>query len=148
MVGQTLAPQHTILPSLRVTRNRLCCWHFSSWWWGKIWRLLMHNLVKILLLCIRNPLQMFFVADNENLNKAIANIHSMPLIGCDSQRLNLTVKNFLEQTEPTLQKINQLMKKLGSRKYSAALRKKDSSTARKAKWYQMVIYISNDSQIF
>ena len=64
----------------------------------------------------------FLVCDNEPLNKRIANILQKPMIGCNSHRLNLAVKKYLENFEPLLRKTNNLMKKLCSQKQSGKLR--------------------------
>ncbi len=69
-----------------------------------------------------------YVADNENLNKAIAKLLKVPLIGCASHRLALAVKNsFLVDFDDILDKIGTLMVKIKvSNKRSAELRKKTS----------------------
>ena len=55
----------------------------------------------------------FLVAYNENLNKAVARMLGVALIGCYSHRLHLAVSKFLEPQEHVLDKLNRLMVKLG-----------------------------------
>ena len=64
----------------------------------------------------------FLASDNENLNKAIVNELNTPLLGCDSYRLNLAVKQFLRFYEQKLLKIHYFVKKLTGLKKSGALR--------------------------
>ena len=64
------------------------------------------------------------VADNENLNKAVARMLGVPVIGCYSHRLHLAVSKFLEPQEHVLDKLNRLMVKLGGLKLAAELRDK------------------------
>ena len=64
----------------------------------------------------------FLASDNENLNKAIVNELNTPLLGCDSYRLNLAVKQFLRPYEQKLLKIHYFVKKLTGLKKSGALR--------------------------
>ena len=67
----------------------------------------------------------FFVGDNENLNKSIAKMIGVPLIGCYSHRFNLAVRKYLEPNEPLLEMVNTLMIKLSGLKHAAELRKKN-----------------------
>ena len=66
-----------------------------------------------------------FVADNENLNGAIAKLMKVPMIGCASHRLNLAVNRYLSSYELILSKIQNLMVKLSSIKRKAKLKKND-----------------------
>ena len=67
----------------------------------------------------------FLVADNENRNRCLASTFlQVPMIGCASHRLNLAVREHLHPYDSLLRKINELMKKLGNLKKSAALRTK------------------------
>ena len=66
-----------------------------------------------------------FVADNENINGAIAKLMKVPMIGCASHRLNLAVNRYLSSYEPNLSKIQNLMVKLSSIKRKAKLKKYD-----------------------
>ncbi|ETV75850.1 hypothetical protein H257_09825 [Aphanomyces astaci] len=54
----------------------------------------------------------FLVGDNCSVNKTLAKLMSVPLIGCASHRLNLAVKAYTQQHEDELAKIQQLMIKL------------------------------------
>ncbi|ETV86037.1 hypothetical protein H257_02526 [Aphanomyces astaci] len=54
----------------------------------------------------------FLVGDNCSVNKKLAKLMSVPLIGCASHRLNLAVKAYTQQHEDELAKIQQLMMKL------------------------------------
>ena len=67
---------------------------------------------------------LFFVCDNDSVNKSIAKKLELPMIGCNSHRLNLALKKLMEPHEGLLQKVQNLMKKLLSLKKSAVLRKK------------------------
>ena len=64
-----------------------------------------------------------FVADNKNLNGAIAKLMKVPMIGCASHRLNLAVNRYLSSYEPILSKIQNLMVNLSSIKRKAKLKK-------------------------
>ena len=67
----------------------------------------------------------FMVADNENLNKAVADKLGVPLIGCASHRLNLAVKNCVIVGQlHEIDNVNKIMVKLSGLKNSAELRKK------------------------
>ena len=63
------------------------------------------------------------VADNENLNKALARVLKVPMVGCASHRLNLAVNMFMNNYEDLLDKIHATMLKMSSLKKSGALRK-------------------------
>ena len=65
----------------------------------------------------------FFIADNENLNRAIANQLQIPMIGCYSHRLNLAVEVFLQHYEEVLSLVHSLMVKLWTLRNSAKLRR-------------------------
>ena len=62
------------------------------------------------------------VADNENLNKALARVLKVPMVGCASHRLNLAVNMFMNNYEDLLDKIHATMLKMSSLKKSGALR--------------------------
>ncbi len=66
----------------------------------------------------------FIVADNENLNKAVARKLSVPMIGCASHRLNLAVKSLFSASANGIYLVNKLMAKLSTLKNSAKLRAK------------------------
>ena len=61
--------------------------------------------------------------DNVEVNKCLANMCNLPLIGCASHRFNLGVEEFLKPNEAILCKVNQLMGKLKNLKLSGKLRK-------------------------
>ncbi|CAI9721586.1 Hypothetical predicted protein [Octopus vulgaris] len=54
--------------------------------------------------------------DNTEVNKSVANLCRIPLIGCASRKFNLTVSAYLDKQEVLLDKINMLMDKLKSSK--------------------------------
>ncbi|EGZ09185.1 hypothetical protein PHYSODRAFT_525912 [Phytophthora sojae] len=58
------------------------------------------------------------------LNKRLANLLGVPLIGCASHRLNLAVRNYLEPQDSILEEVQQLMRKLRTLKQAAKLRAK------------------------
>lgn len=62
--------------------------------------------------------------DNAEVNKSIANLCKMPLIGCASHKFNLAVSAYLNNQEVLLDKINMLMGKLKSLKLAGRLREK------------------------
>ena len=67
----------------------------------------------------------FMVADNENLNKAVADKLGVPLIGCASHIFNLAVKNCVSVGQlHEIDNVNKIMVKLSGLKKSAELRKK------------------------
>lgn len=54
----------------------------------------------------------FLVADNTNLNPAIANLLRVPFIGCASHKLNLAVRKFLLSYEDIIEKVDKVMSKI------------------------------------
>jgi hypothetical protein len=65
----------------------------------------------------------FFVADNENTNKAISDLSQTPMVGCAAHRLNLAIKNNRSQeVAELLTKVNSLMVKLRTKKNRGKLR--------------------------
>lgn len=68
----------------------------------------------------------FLVGDNCALNKRLANLLGVPLVGCSSHRLNLAVRAYLEPHESILEEVQQLMRKLRTLKQAAKLRTKTS----------------------
>ena len=60
--------------------------------------------------------------DNAEVNKALANLCNLPLVGCASHRFNIAVMNFLKPYKELLDKINTLMGKLKNLKLSGLLR--------------------------
>jgi hypothetical protein len=66
---------------------------------------------------------LFLICDNENTNKAISSLCKIPMLGCQSHRLNLAVKNLCSTLEPIIDNINCLMIKLDTLKFRGALRK-------------------------
>ncbi|ETI44632.1 hypothetical protein F443_10683 [Phytophthora nicotianae P1569] len=67
---------------------------------------------------------LFLVVDNCTVNKRLANLLGVPLIGCASHRLNLAVRDYLEPHDNILEKVQQLMRKLRTLKQAAKLRAK------------------------
>lgn len=67
----------------------------------------------------------FLVGDNCSVNKRLANIMGVPLVGCASHRLNLAVRDYLAPHEPALEEVQQLMRKLRTLKQAAKLRYRD-----------------------
>lgn len=67
---------------------------------------------------------LFMVGDNAPVNKRIADLLEIPIIGCASHRFNLACKRFLEPHEPLLRNINNLMILLRSIKKAGVLRQK------------------------
>ncbi len=65
---------------------------------------------------------MAITGDNCNLNKAMANISGVPLIGCIFHRFNLAVEKYLHPHTNIINKINNLMCKLKTIKNSAAFK--------------------------
>ena len=84
------------------------------------------NLLEFTLQVFKKQMEdiLFFVCDNDSVNKSIAKKLELPMIGCNSHRLNLALKKLMEPHEGLLQKVQNLMKKLLSLKKSAVLRKK------------------------
>jgi hypothetical protein len=66
----------------------------------------------------------FLVGDNCNVNKAVADLFGVPLLGCASHRFNLGMQRMYQQYEPLLNRVNDLMKKLKTPKRAAELRTK------------------------
>ena len=66
--------------------------------------------------------------DNAEVNKAIANLCNLPLLGCNSHQLNLAVKEFTKTSSNLLEKVNNLTIKLRGLKLSGKLRKTRSKT--------------------
>lgn len=67
---------------------------------------------------------LFLVGDNCAVNKRLADLLGVPLVGCTSHRLNLAVRDFLEPSEDDLEAVQQLMRKLRTLKQAAKLRTK------------------------
>ena len=61
--------------------------------------------------------------DNAEVNKFIANLCSIPLIGCANHKFNLAVSAYLDKKKILLDKINMLMGKLKSLKLAGRLQK-------------------------
>ncbi|KAE8952571.1 hypothetical protein PR001_g33236, partial [Phytophthora rubi] len=64
------------------------------------------------------------LSDNCSVNKRLATIMQVPLVGCASHRLNLAVRHHLEQYEEDSAIVQALMVKLRTLKQSAKLRLK------------------------
>jgi hypothetical protein len=64
----------------------------------------------------------FLVGDNCAVNKRLANLLVVPLVGCASHRLNLVVRDYLRTYEDILEEVQQLMRKLRTLKQAAKLR--------------------------
>jgi hypothetical protein len=54
----------------------------------------------------------FLVKDNCAMNKRLARLIGVPLVGCASHRLNLAVRGFLDPYEEDLEQVQSLMKRL------------------------------------
>lgn len=67
----------------------------------------------------------FFSGDNCSVNRKIANIYNIPLVGCYSHRLNLAAKRHikLSNMEDLLTRVNRIMVELSGIKKRAELRK-------------------------
>lgn len=65
----------------------------------------------------------FLVADNATVNKRLADLLNIPLIGCFSHKLHLAIKLLLSQNEKTVSNVREVMKKLRGLKRSAVLRR-------------------------
>ncbi|ETL36846.1 hypothetical protein F441_11590, partial [Phytophthora nicotianae CJ01A1] len=63
----------------------------------------------------------FLVGDNCAVNKRLANLMNVPLVGCASHRLNLAVREFLVPFETALDQVQQLMRKLRTLNQAAKL---------------------------
>lgn len=66
---------------------------------------------------------LFIVGDNCPTNKRVAKNLRKPLVGCASHRLNLACKDFFDDYETIVLKIDAIMKKLQSSSVSAVLKK-------------------------
>ncbi|KAG3011062.1 hypothetical protein PC121_g15902 [Phytophthora cactorum] len=66
----------------------------------------------------------FLVGDNCAVNKRLANLLRVPLIGCASLRLNFAVREYLKPYESSLEEVQWLMRKLRTVKQAAQLRTK------------------------
>ncbi|KAE8900009.1 hypothetical protein PF003_g16018 [Phytophthora fragariae] len=64
----------------------------------------------------------FLVGDNCAVNKRLANLMKVPLVGCGSHRLNLAVRDFLAPYETALEEVQQLMRKLRTLNQASKLR--------------------------
>ncbi|OWZ09224.1 hypothetical protein PHMEG_00018107 [Phytophthora megakarya] len=69
---------------------------------------------------------LFLVGDNCAVNKRLANLMGVPLVGCASHRLNLAVREHLAPHEDALAEVQALMRKLRTLKQAAKLRQKTS----------------------
>ncbi|ETP20713.1 hypothetical protein F441_05619 [Phytophthora nicotianae CJ01A1] len=69
---------------------------------------------------LRNCL--FVVADNCAVNRLLATLMGVPLVGCASHRLNLAVQDYLRDYEDDLIVLQTLMRKTKTLNYAAALR--------------------------
>ncbi|POM57552.1 Hypothetical protein PHPALM_37916, partial [Phytophthora palmivora] len=68
----------------------------------------------------------FLVGDNCAMNKRLARLMEVPLIGCASHRLNLAVRGFLESYEADLEQVQSLMRRLRTITQAAKLRLRTS----------------------
>ncbi|KAG3013494.1 hypothetical protein PC121_g9457 [Phytophthora cactorum] len=66
----------------------------------------------------------FLVGDNCAVNKRLAKLMKVPLVGCASHRLNLAVRDFLRPHESALEEVQQLMRKQRTLNQAAKLRVK------------------------
>ncbi|ETP36191.1 hypothetical protein F442_15797, partial [Phytophthora nicotianae P10297] len=66
----------------------------------------------------------FLVGDNCAVNRRLARLMGVPLVGCASHRLNLAVRRFLEPYEKELEQVQSLMKRLRTITQAAKLRLK------------------------
>ncbi|KAG2786613.1 hypothetical protein PC116_g10761 [Phytophthora cactorum] len=64
----------------------------------------------------------FLVGDNCAVNKRLAKLMKVPLVGCASHRLNLAVRDFLRPHESALEEVQQLMRKQRTLNQAAKLR--------------------------
>ncbi len=68
---------------------------------------------------------MCFVGDNCNVNRCMASLMKIPLIGCGSHKFNLAVKKWISnqpQLEGIIERVSAVMKKASTLKVSAQLR--------------------------
>ncbi|KAL5468847.1 hypothetical protein EMCRGX_G029970 [Ephydatia muelleri] len=66
----------------------------------------------------------FFIGDNCSTNKRCATLAKKPMIGCHAHRLHLATKSAMAPVEQYLVKLDVLVSKLRTTKYSAKLRKR------------------------
>ncbi|ETK75794.1 hypothetical protein L915_17641 [Phytophthora nicotianae] len=66
----------------------------------------------------------FLVGDNCEVNKRLARLLVLPLVGCASHRLNLAVQSFIAPYEEELEQVQPLMKRLRTINQAAKLRLK------------------------
>ncbi|ETP46085.1 hypothetical protein F442_07622 [Phytophthora nicotianae P10297] len=69
---------------------------------------------------------MFVVGDNCAVNKRLAHLMGVPLVGCASHRLNLAVRRFLKPYEEDLEQVQTLMRRLRTITQASKLRLKTS----------------------
>jgi hypothetical protein len=69
----------------------------------------------------------FIVGDNCSVNKRLATIMGVPLVGCASHRLQLAVRDYLLPYEAALEEVQTLMRKLRTLKQAAKLRYSDQN---------------------
>ncbi|CAI9724206.1 XP_036367828.1uncharacterized protein LOC118767407 [Octopus vulgaris] len=87
--------------------------------------------------------------DNTEVNKSIANLCRVSLIGCASHKFNLAVSTYLEKQELLLDKINMLMGKLKSLKLTGKLRgKRLCNLYKEVKPVGPVLMTSNSSRFY
>ncbi|RAW31403.1 hypothetical protein PC110_g12236 [Phytophthora cactorum] len=67
---------------------------------------------------------LFLVGDNCAVNKRLADLLGVPLVGFASHRLNLAVRDFLQPSESDLEEVQQLMRKLRTLNQAVKLRAK------------------------
>ena len=65
---------------------------------------------------------LFVVGDNCSVNRRLATLMGVPLVGCASHRLNLAVQEYMREHEDNLAVIQALMVKLKTLRQSAKLR--------------------------
>ena len=63
------------------------------------------------------------IGDNVNTNKSLANRTGIPLVGCASHRLNLAMRDVLDEEEQLIERINSIMVKMRGLLLSAKLQK-------------------------
>ena len=87
----------------------------------------------------------FVVGDNCATNQSIGRKLGLPLVGCASHRLNLSIQAYLQQYEPIINKVNQIMVKLRTGKIRGALFKLTSYTAKiknATRWSSIFVMLS------
>ncbi|KAG3107292.1 hypothetical protein PI124_g14164 [Phytophthora idaei] len=80
----------------------------------------------------------FLVGDNCAVNKRLARIMGVPLVGCASHRVNLAVRSFLSPCEDDLDQVQLLMKHLRTIKQATKLRPKTplkSKLRQETRWW-------------